>query len=217
MPSPCRPQGVQESGPRHLPTPPFGSLESNLPTSFSSGRGEPGRRAEPTSCPLPRGPGARRPARPQLPAAGVPDSVRPGPRPPGDARGPARGVTHFPPPPPSGPRAPSSPTASGLLPGLCKVGAWPRASPKWTPPRRTWPCPLHTWPHQVLGTWDPRRVEEGICRNRLAPSFRRGPPRRHTNTSSDARPLPACSEKVGLRGSNNPFVFPGHIHELLRG
>lgn len=89
---------------------------------------------------------------------GIPESVhRPSPEassPPRDSRGntraPSWGDTHFPPPPPSAPRAPSSPKEYGRFRIGPKVGAWPRPSSMWAPPRGFGSRPLRTWSRPVV-------------------------------------------------------------------
>lgn len=89
---------------------------------------------------------------------GIPESVhRPSPEassPPRDSQGNTRappwGDTHFPPPPPSAPRAPSSPKEYGRFRVCPKVGAWPRPSSMWAPPRGFGSRPLRTWSRPVV-------------------------------------------------------------------
>lgn len=146
---------------------------------------------------------------PQLPAAGVPESVHPRPPTPRGRKRPGPGVTHFPPPPPSAPRAPSSPTAQPRLPGPSKVGAWSRASPTWTPPRRTWPRPCTPGPFRFSEGGTPAEWRRG-CARTDPHQVSGGAHLDDTHRSSNTRPLLACSEKVGLWGSNTPSSSPAH-------
>lgn len=90
--------------------------------------------------PPPRGAGATPGPAPTWPPPGPQSPCAPGPRPPGDAR--ARpGATLTFPHHRLQPRGRHLPQGAPPLPGLSKVGAWPRAPPTWAPPRLAPPLP----------------------------------------------------------------------------
>lgn len=92
-----------------------------------------------------------------------------------------------------------------------KVGAWPRASATWTPPRGAGPSP--TGPRR--GGSVPRRVGGRMCPRRRARSRWRGAPTTHADVSSDTPSVLACSEQVGSRG-NNALIFPRRCYHPAR-
>lgn len=148
---PKRPRSPRPSLHHPLPVP-FGSPESGPPILLCSSTGERGRPAGNPSPPAPSRvrcsdaqPGSQLLAATNL---GSQSPCAPEPHPPRDARARPRRGTHFPPPPPSAPRAPSSPRGAAVAASGCvpRWGRGPARHPRGPRPAGPDPAPCAPGP-----------------------------------------------------------------------